>query len=404
MVYRKQSVILTVLAVAVSVFVLLGVEHIRQEVKSNFSQTVSGVDLIVGARTGEINLLLYSIFHIGHATNNIRWQSYQAIANHKNVAWTIPISLGDSHRGYRVIGTTRAYFTYFKYGQGHGLRFAAGHPFKDIFDVVLGAEVAKRLGYGLNQRLVLAHGVGKNSFSLHSDNPFKVVGILAPTGTPVDNGLYVSLAGIEAIHKDWQGGVNLAPYAKADQPLNPQSLTPQSITAMMLGLTSKLATFQVQRWINNYRSEPLVAILPGVALTELWQMMGVMEKALTILAGLIFIAAILGLAAMLLASMGERKNELRVLRSIGATPGFIMALLITEALLMVATGVLLAMVALTVAISVANYFFIAELGMSLSLNFLTKANGLALVMIFISTFIISLLPAVKAYRIALKAK
>ena len=95
------------MAMTVSIFVLLAVEHIRYQAKESFANTVSGVDLIVGSRTGSLNLLLYSVFHIGSPTNNVSWESYEDISSNSQVEWAIPISLGDSHKGYRVVGTTR---------------------------------------------------------------------------------------------------------------------------------------------------------------------------------------------------------------------------------------------------------------------------------------------------------
>jgi len=266
---RKGSVMLTFLAITVSVFVLLGVEQIRQQAKNSFGNTVSGIDLIVGARTGEINLLLYSVFRLGNATNNISWRSYQTIAEDSNVAWTIPISLGDSHKGYRVMGTTVDYFTHFRYGKDKPLALAEGAPFSDLFDVVLGAEVAHSLAYQLGDRLVLSHGMGNTSFSNHDDSPFRVTGILKSTGTPVDRTLHVSLEGIEAIHQDWQGDSEVQGTApdKAVS-VSTKELAPKTLTAFMLGLKSKFDTFKLQRQINTYRGEPLLAILPGVTLGD----------------------------------------------------------------------------------------------------------------------------------------
>ena len=191
---------MTFLAITVSIFVLLGIEHIRQQAKSSFSNTVSGIDLIVGARTGDINLLLYSVFRLGNATNNISWSSYQDISTNPKVAWTLPISLGDSHKGYRVMGTTTDYFKHFHYGQKQALTFAQGKVFSEVFDVVLGAEVARKLNYQLETQIILAHGMASTSFSQHNDKPFRIVGILQPTGTPVDRTVHVSLQGIEAVH------------------------------------------------------------------------------------------------------------------------------------------------------------------------------------------------------------
>jgi putative ABC transport system permease protein len=130
---RKFTTILTVASIALSVTLLLGVERIRNEARSSFTNTISGTDLIVGARTGPVQLLLYSVFRIGNATNNISWQSYQDISRNPKVKWTIPISLGDSHQGYRVMGTNKAYFDYFRFAGGRQLELSEGSIFKGVF-------------------------------------------------------------------------------------------------------------------------------------------------------------------------------------------------------------------------------------------------------------------------------
>ena len=134
---RWITALLTVLAIAVSIALLLGVERIRTELRQNFSSSVSGTDLIVGARTGSTQLLLYSVFRIGNATNNITWKSYEDIAKRPEVAWIVPLSLGDSHHGFRVLGTTPDYFQRYKYRHGQTLTFASGGPFKDLHDATL---------------------------------------------------------------------------------------------------------------------------------------------------------------------------------------------------------------------------------------------------------------------------
>ena len=139
---------MTIIAIAVSVTLLLGVERIRAEARNSFANTISGTDLVVGARGGSIQLLLYSVFRIGNATNNISWGSYREFADLPNVAWTIPFSLGDLHRGYRVLGTTPDYFKYYRYGEKRNLRFSNGDVFDDVFDAVLGADVAEKLAMG----------------------------------------------------------------------------------------------------------------------------------------------------------------------------------------------------------------------------------------------------------------
>ena len=206
---RRGTAFLTVASIAISVALLLGVEKIRTEARSSFASTISATDLIVGARSGDINLLLYSVFRIGNATNNISWESYEDITSRPEVAWAIPISLGDSHRGFRVMGTTRDYFEHYRFARDRRLEMADGKPFAAVFDTVLGANVAEELGYRVGDPIVVAHGAGATSFMEHDDKPFKVVGILARTGTPVDRTVHVSLEGIEAIHVDWQQGARM---------------------------------------------------------------------------------------------------------------------------------------------------------------------------------------------------
>ena len=206
---RRVTAALTVLGVALSVAMLLGVEKLRRDARDAFANTISGTDLIVGARSGAVQLLLYSVFRIGNATNNISYESYQDITQHPKVKWTVPISLGDSHRGFRVMGTSHAYFEHYRYARREPLRFSSGQPFDDVFDAVIGAEVAERLGYQLGDSIIVAHGAGAISLVEHDDKPFRVAGILEPTNTPVDRTVHVSLEGIEAMHADWRSGAKV---------------------------------------------------------------------------------------------------------------------------------------------------------------------------------------------------
>jgi putative ABC transport system permease protein len=397
---RKGSVLLTIMAMSVSIFVLLGVEHIRSQTKESFNSTVSGVDLIVGARTGSLNLLLYSVFRIGSPTNNIDWETYQSISSNPKVAWAIPISLGDSHQGYRVMGTTADYFEYFSYGNKRQLSFSKGKPFEEIFDVVLGSQVAKKLGYSLGEEIVLAHGLGSTSFSLHRNNPFKVTGILATTGTPVDQTVHVSLEGIEAIHRNWQPGVTMPGSSSTNKPLHPLELEPEKITAFMLGLTSRMATFRIQRDINNYSKEPLSAILPGVALSELWQMMGLLENTLRLIAGLILISAVFGLSAMMLASIKEREREIQLLRVIGAPAFYLFLLIELEALLISLISMLLGTAGLYLSLIITRDLLSSNFGLHIGLNILSLNNTLFLLLVAVSTMIAAAIPSLTVYKVA----
>lgn len=399
---RKGSVALSLLAMTVSIFVLLGVEHIRHQAKDSFSSTVSGVDLIVGARTSSLNLLLYSVFRIGSATNNISWDSYQDISQNPKVKWAVPMSLGDSHKGYRVLGTNQDYFEHFSYGRQQKLQFKTGKPFNGVFDVVLGAEVANKLAYQLGDKVVLAHGIAATSFSLHDDRPFTVVGILKPTGTPVDQTLHVSLAGIEAIHIDWKQGVKIPNSGITQSQLENTELAPKSITAFMLGLNSKIATFAVQRQINNFKQEPLAAILPGVALSEFWQMLRLLENTLLLVSGLVFIAACLGMSAMLLSSIREREKEIQLLRVIGAPPHYLFLLIELEAMLITLASIVFGSALLTGFIYLGKDFLVSNFGLHIGGSVFSQSNLTILAAILAVTFLVALIPSFYAFNKAIK--
>ena len=361
--------------------------------------TIAGTDLVVGARSGAVNLLLYSVFRIGNATNNIRWESYEKLAADPRVAWTIPLSLGDSHRGYRVLGTDGNYFAHYHYGRNQPLRLAQGRPFNDVFEVVLGAEVAKALHYQLGDRVVLAHGVATISLTEHSDHPFTVVGILAPTGTPVDRTLHIPLSGMTALHLDWRGG--MPGPALSDAEVRRRDLTPQDLTAALVGLKSRVATFAVQRAVNEYRGEPLLAILPGVALQELWGLLGTAEQALLVMSLCVVLTGLVGMLTALLASLNERRREMAILRSVGAQPRHLFGLLLAEALALTLAGCLAGLALLYGAIALGRPWLLAEYGLALPLDWPSLYDGQLLGGILLAALVLGCIPAWRGCRQAL---
>ena len=395
---RKGSVIMSLLAISVAIFVLLGIEHIRQQARDSFASTVSGVDLIVGAKTGSLNLLLYSVFRLGTPTDNISWKAYQEIAEGTDVAWAIPLSLGDSHNGYRVLGTTPDYFEHFSFGNKRRLAFVDGYAFEGVFDVVLGAEVARTLGYSLGDEITLAHGVVSTNFSLHENSPFTVVGILAPTGTPVDQTVHVQLQGIDAMHAGSESGFGgAASYDQSQLEVEADQLEPKSITAFMLGLKSRMVTFRLQREINDYSAEPLLAILPGVALSELWQMVGVFESVLRLISMLVLVAAVLGLGAVLLASVRERNHEIHLLRVLGAPSYYLFLLMELEALLICLAGILLGTACLYVCLVTLGDSLFANFGLHLDAGVVTPDGLLILLFVLAAALTAAAIPSMRVY-------
>ena len=401
---RRLTLGVTLIAIALSVTLLVGIERIRNDAREGFAQSVSGTDLVIGARTSPVQLMLYSVFRIGEATNNIRWESFRNIAEHPSVAWAIPLSLGDSHRGFPVLGTSPAYFEHFRYGASNPLSFSEGKRFDGgidgVFDAVLGAEVAQRLGYRLGDKIVLNHGVGSHSPE-HADKPFTVVGLLARTGTPVDRTVHVNLEAIEAIHLDWQGGAQLPGFSIPPEFVRKFDLAPKQITAALVGLNNRAAVFKMQRFVNDYEQEPLLAVLPGVALDQLWQVIGVMENTLLAVSAMVVLVGLSGLVAVILAGLNERRRELAILRSVGAKPRDIFLMLIVESAGMTVAGVLVGIALLDVVTLFLGPWLQAQFGLAVH-PVLIADNELPLLGMVVGVGLLaSLVPGYRAYRLSL---
>ena len=395
---RKKTVLLTFFSLTISMLVLFCVEHIRLQAKLSFNRTISGTDLIVGAPSGQLNLLLYSVFRMGNPTNNIKYESFQTLNRSALVKWAIPISLGDSHKGFRVLGTTDSYFRHYQFGDQQTLSFHQGQKFNSMFDTVIGADVAKKLGYRVGDHIVISHGIGHTSFANHDKSPFIISGILAPTGTPVDKTVHVSLQAIEAIH--------LAPSQFQMLANNPDdiSVEPKSITAVMLGLKSKFSTFKLQRDINNYKNDRLMAVLPGVAMTELWGLMSYVENLLRVIAGLVLLSSLFGLSTMLLASINERQSEIAVFRVLGAGPGRIMSLIFIEALLLTLIAIVTALILLSLGLVSLKDWLAIQFGLFLSPNIFSPEIVQVSILILLATLITAFYPSLEVYKSALHSQ
>ena len=392
---RRATAILTVLTVAISVMLFLGVEKVRHGARESFENTISGVDLIVGARSSPVNLLLYSVFHIGDATNNITWESYETVAGASGVAWTVPISLGDSHRGHRVIGTNPTLFEHYQYGRGRHLEFASGRSFDSLFEAVIGAAVARELGYQTGEDIIVAHGMGDVGFIEHDSNPFTVVGVLAPTGTPLDQSVMVTLEAIEAIHLG--GATGSGASLPADE-LRAMDLTPDQLTAFFVGLDSPVAALRLQRAINTYPEEPLQAVIPGVALAQLWSIVGVAERTLAAVAAFVVLTGLVSILTAILTSLNERRREMAILRALGARPGHVFVLLVAEAAIVALAGAVLGALATYGALNVLSPVLEARFGIVLP-GLTPGLYDLAIVgAVTGAAALLGLFPAWRAYR------
>jgi len=409
---RRSTLAWVVVSLALATALLWTLERLRHDIRHSFSQSVSGVDLIVGARSSPVQLMLFSVFHIGSVPQSMSMDSVQQLSQHRSVSWVVPLSLGDSHRGFPVLGTTPAYFQHFAYGDKQPLALLQGAVFAGnldgLYEAVIGAEVAHKMGYGLGQRITLGHGMHDHDHDHeveeadeHADKPFKVVGILAPTGTPVDRTVHVSLQALQALHLDWVAGTPMpGGQIPADQ-ARKFNLEPEEVTAALVGLKSRAAVFNVQRFVNQYEAEALMGVMPGVALGELWSVLGVGENALLAVSALVALVSVVSLMAVVLAGLNERRRELAVLRAVGAGPRHVLGLLTLEGVWVTCAGVVLGVL-------------LAQAGMALATPWLQQSLGIRLQMavplptqlalagaVFLAGSLASLGPAWRAYRLSL---
>ncbi|MDR1079484.1 MAG: ABC transporter permease [Deltaproteobacteria bacterium] len=397
---RRFTLVLVMLSVSLSTALLVGIERVRSQVRLGFTGAVSGTDLVVGARGGPVQLILYAVFHMGGASNNIGWDTAVMLASRPEVAWTVPLSMGDSHRGYPVVGTSAEFFSRFRYRGGRELAFRSGKAFGDVFEAVLGSEVASRLGYSEGEEIVVAHGGGPHA-RLHDDKPFTVTGILAPTGSPVDRSLYISLESMEAIHIDWQGGAPIRGLNVTAAQARHFDLTPKTVTAVLVGLKNRRSVFGVQRDLQEYRGEAVTAVMPGVALDQLWGLLGGWEKALVAVSLLVTFTGLAGLCSTVLAGLGERRRELAVLRSAGAGPLDVTALLSLEGLMLTLAGIVSGTAALTLATAAMAPWLLDRFGLAFEAGFPTPREWLVMGGILVLGILTSLIPAVRAYFLSL---
>lgn len=397
---RLLTSTLTVCSIALSVMLLLGVEGVRRGVRESFTNTISQTDLIVGARGGTIQLLLYTVFGLGSPTANVSYETFEHFTEHPAVAWTVPYSLGDSHRGFRVIGTTADFFERYRYRRDRAVEFAAGGPPEDVFETAIGSHVAAELGYHLGDEITLTHGIsGGPGIMDHRDKPVRVVGIIEGTSTPIDRAVYVTLESITAIHVDWQEGAPPLPgQARSAADVRRSELEVEQITAFFLGTRSRIDSLRLQREINTYSGEALMAIIPGVALAEMWRGIGYAESALQVISACVIAVGLLGMLVSIYTSLDERRREMAILRALGARPAKICALLLLESGLLSIAGCLVGVAALYVALIAGQPVVEGRFGLYVPVQALARTEYAFLAAVLACGFLIGVVPAIKAYR------
>lgn len=406
---RRHALAMVALSVSVSVLILLGVQQLRHDARQSFTQALSGVDLIVGPRGSASELMLYSVFQVGRPSRNMAHEAYVALRALSQVRWAVPVQLGDTYRGFPVLGTTPELFEVFQ-TQGARLQWAQGRPFADpqadagaVVEAVLGAQVAARHGLSVGDRLVLTHGRSDGLAPDHADQPFTVVGVLQATGAPIDRNVIISLQGFEALHQGmgapglpWLGGAGAAPTVAERA-----ALVPRELTAVWVGLHARTEVFSARRGIERLPQDSLMAVLPGVALDELWQVVKLAENALLAIGVLVAVSGMLSVAAVLMVGLSARRKELAVLRALGATPLALLGLVWLEALGVCLLGMLGGLVLHGLGLWALQDLLRTELGIAVQWGWPTAEVAWSLAGLVLAAWLAASVPALRAYRLSL---
>lgn len=398
---RKFTSFLCVLSIALSVTLFLGIERIRNGAREGFTNTISKTDLIVGAKGGPLQLLLYTVFHIGGAVNNIRWSTYEDIKNNRIVEWTIPISLGDTYKGFRVVATDENFFQHYQFRGDRKVEFQSGTMPIETFDVVLGSEVAKKFKLKIGDPIVLAHGIQSEAILTHESTPFHIVGLLAPTQTPIDTGVFINLYGMEAMHIGWETGVPSGEKIDTNR-YKKENIKVNQLTSFMVKLKSRIAVLKMRRDIDQYEKEPIMAIIPALSLQEMWQTIGYVEQILFLVSLCVLLVGVLSILISLYTSINERRREMAILRSLGASSRHVFTLLIYESSFLVLMGCLIGVGSLYGLLYFVRPWLESNFSVYLQVEALSKTEWLYLLGIFIAGTLAGLIPAIKAYMNSLQ--
>ena len=390
---------LVTISLMASMVLLLSIERIQQGAEEGFNQSISGVDAIIGPRSSSLELVLYTVFHLGRPTNNITTKTINDVKQRSDISWLVPIALGDSHRGYRVIATEPNYFQHIRYGNNQPLTFSKGAPFTELSEATLGSDVAEKLNYSVGSEIQITHGSIESIGSKHDDFSFTVTGVLNKTGTPIDQAIFLDLKGYELLHLGWKSGKKVFSLEDIDlSSLPPDALNPKTVTAAFVGLKSKLTIFNFSKNIREYPEEAISAVIPGIALSELWSIVGLVDKGFQLLSWIIIAISLIAMVTLIIASLDNRKQEMTIYRANGASPKFLAAMVIYESLVI---G-LVAIIGAIILVTAVTYFATSQLNLALGISPSFKWISLDEIKVFgiilLSGVSSSLIPAAMVFR------
>ena len=304
------NLLLLTLGLASISFVLL----VGHQLDTAFDRDLAGIDVVVGAKGSPMQLILSGVFQLDVPTGNVPLAAVEALKAHPQVAQVIPISMGDSFRGFRILGTTPAYLDRYK------AALAGGNLWKQPMQAVLGAQVVLQTGLQVGNTFAGNHGLGVGGHA-HGNTPYTVAGILKPTGTVLDRVVLTSLESVWQVHE-----LDTA----LDDDDRKVMEAEREVTLALITYRTPLAAVTFPRFINT--TTEMQAAAPALEITRLLSMVGVGVDVLRALAGVLLLTASLSVFIALWNAVRERRADLALLRMLGAPPRKVAGLLLCEAL------------------------------------------------------------------------
>jgi putative ABC transport system permease protein len=359
------------------------------QLEDHLVRDARGIDMVVGAKGSPLQLILSSVFHVDIPTGNVRIADARTLTKHRMVEAVIPMALGDSFRGYRIVGTEAAYPEHFEAQLAHGAWWQAP------LEATIGARVAAEVGMGVGDHFSGAHGLSTAGGSGHEATPYRVVGVMAPTGTVLDRLILTSVESVwevHAVHEE-EHEEDTHTYDSVLAEADPE----RQVTALLVRFRSPIAAAQLPRLINM--TTPMQAALPAYEMARMMKLIGAGIDGFRAFALVLVVSAGLGIFAALSGALAQRRYDIAVMRSLGATRGVVLRQILLEGLLLAAVGTLLGLaLGHGVAAAAGDWLWREH---QLHLSGLTWVAGEAwlVLLALVLGLVAAALPALAAYRI-----
>lgn len=329
---RSLSSLLTIFSIMLGVALVISIVLLRQESEEAFNQTATGYELIIGPKGSSLQLTLNTVYQIGVPIQNMPLSVYELLKNDKRVKLAIPYVLGDNFKNFRLIGTVPEIITEFEYKKGFKYKISQGEIFENDLEAVIGSETSERTGLKVGDTFNGSHGVDSyEGAESHDEFRFKVTGILEKTFTPVDHVIFVTMNSIWKIHHhETENGMDTSDSLKSEN----------TVTSVLLKLKNPVYFDLVRRQINDNRYEGInaQAVLPVFEIKQLFDIIGNINSILLVIAYLVIFVAAISILVSLYNSMNERKRDIAIMRSLGATKFTILKIIVMEGALISFTG------------------------------------------------------------------